>query len=494
MTVRPTLRHSAVVEALADRNDLALRVDVLGPLVLCVGGAEVDVPGARRRALLALLALEGERGLGSESLVDALWPDDPPENAVQALYSLVFRLRRHLGPLADRLERRANGYRLRLEPSELDADAARRLAAADPRSALALWRGPALAEFRSVPELETASVGLEELRLKLVDDVLEARLAGGDPDVAVDAAAAAAAAPLREATALQLVRALAADGRTAEAMDAARAFRRRLVEQTGLDPTEGLSELEERVASGSVQRPSVVRRVSAPDGPMVGRQHDRAEVVRLLGAYAVVTLTGPGGVGKTRLALDIAADLPGAGETVVVAARRRRPRRPCRPGRRVEPGTAHLRRRRSRPDRRRARRPGAAPRARQLRARGRGVPRAGGCAPARGTRRTRADDVASGPAGPRGVRRAAPATPGAGGRHGSGRAPSPAERSGLRRARAPTPDGAATVAVRLTAGAGKGPLNVVEPRGLEPLTPSLQTARMGCAKTSLSTARALWGT
>ena len=85
-----------------------------------------------------------------------MWPDDPPENAVQALYSLVSRLRRHLGPLADRLERQANGYRLRLEPFELDADAARRLAASDPKSALELWRGPALVEFRSLPALEIA--------------------------------------------------------------------------------------------------------------------------------------------------------------------------------------------------------------------------------------------------------------------------------------------------------------------------------------------------
>jgi hypothetical protein len=88
-----------------DRTDLALGVDVLGPLVLRVRGGEVGVPGARRRALLALLALAGERGVSTESLVDSLWPDDPPENAVQALYSLVSRLRRHLGPLADRLER-----------------------------------------------------------------------------------------------------------------------------------------------------------------------------------------------------------------------------------------------------------------------------------------------------------------------------------------------------------------------------------------------------
>jgi DNA-binding SARP family transcriptional activator len=134
-----------------DRTTLALRVDVLGPLVLRVRGAAVDVVGSRRRAVLALLALEGVRGLSTERLVDSLWPDDPPENAVQALYSHVHRLRRHLGPLADRLERQANGYRLRLEPFEVDADAARRLASSDPHAALELWRGPALVEFRSLP-------------------------------------------------------------------------------------------------------------------------------------------------------------------------------------------------------------------------------------------------------------------------------------------------------------------------------------------------------
>ena len=177
MTEPWRLGHSAGV----DRKDLALCVDVLGPLALRVLGADVDVPGLRRRALLALLALEGERGLSTDSLVESLWPDDPPENGVQALYSLVSRLRRHLGPLAGRLERQANGYRLRLEPFELDADAARRLAPSDPKSALELWRGPALVEFRSLPALEIATVGLDELRLKLVDDVLEARLAARRP-------------------------------------------------------------------------------------------------------------------------------------------------------------------------------------------------------------------------------------------------------------------------------------------------------------------------
>ena len=104
------------------------------------------------------------------------------------------------------------------------------------------------------------------------------------------------------------MRALAASGRAAEAMEAAQAFRRRLVEETGLDPTPALADLEQLVAAGGVAPADRRRGSPSRDGPMVGRQHDREEVLRLLGAHGVVTLTGPGGVGKTRLALDIAAD------------------------------------------------------------------------------------------------------------------------------------------------------------------------------------------
>jgi predicted ATPase/DNA-binding SARP family transcriptional activator len=294
-----------------------LRVDVLGPLTLHVAGEEVDVPGARRRALLALLAVEGDRGVGIERLVDTLWPDEPPDNATAAVHSHVSRVRGHLGVQAGRLERHGRGYRLRLEPFEADEDAARRLARDDPAAALALWRGPALEEFRAVHELEVASVTLDELRLQLTDDLLEARLAVADQTTVVDALEAATATPLRERTTLLLVRALAAAGRTAEAMEVAHGFRRRLVEQTGLDPTPELAALEQLVASGAVA-PATTSRVPRPDGPMVGRGQEREEVLRLLGAHGVVTLTGPGGVGKTRLALDIAAGWEES-EVVVVA-------------------------------------------------------------------------------------------------------------------------------------------------------------------------------
>ncbi len=333
-----------------DRTSLALCVDVLGPLVLRVAGEAVDVPGVRRRALLAMLALEAGRGVSADRLVDGLWPEEPPANAVQALYNHVSRLRGHLGPLASRLERHAGGYRLLLEPDELDADAARRLertvsraetppaiAAELARSALALWRGPSLTEFRGLPALEMESVGLDELRLQLVDDLVEARLALADRTVVVDASAAAAASPLRERTALLHVRALATDGRTADAMAAAQGFRRRLTDETGLDPGPALAELEQRVAAGTIAPPLPAaglapRRVARPDSPMVGREHDREEIVRLLGRNALVTLTGTGGVGKTRLALDVAAEpggAPGAEAVFVDLAAVDRPQRVC---------------------------------------------------------------------------------------------------------------------------------------------------------------------
>nr|WP_281366571.1 BTAD domain-containing putative transcriptional regulator [Nocardioides thalensis] len=288
--------------------------------------------------MLAVLALDAGRAVGAERLIDALWPEDPPDNAVQALYNHVSRLRGHLGPLAGRIQRSGSGYALRLEPEELDVDEARSLAAevgnaartpaervALARSALALWRGPALEEFRAVPALEVQSVALDELRLRLVDDLIAARLAAGEPDVVADAARAAAAEPLRESTAVLHVRSLAADGRTSDAMAAARAFRRRLAEETGLDPGPAFADLEQAVATGALGAPlrsgqvgaSLVRRpLPSPDVPLVGRQHERAEVVRLLAGHRLVTIAGPGGVGKTSLALDVAA---GPGDDADVA-------------------------------------------------------------------------------------------------------------------------------------------------------------------------------
>ena len=304
----------------------ALRVALLGPLTAEVDGRSVEVPGHLRRSLLALLALAAPRVVSASSLIDALWPDDPPETGTQALHTQVSRLRRTLGPAATRVQRCPPGYRLDLDPADLDVVTARHLArevtaeltrrparAADlATQALQLWRGPGLEEFSTVEPLAAEAVTVADLHRHLQHQAVAARLELGDPTVAREAAALAAADPLHEPSVVLWVRALAAEGRPAEALQVAAAFRRRLVDETGLDPSPQLAELEQRVASGapvSMVTPPIRRTVPRPVGPLEGREQDRALLDRLLGTEAAVTVTGPGGVGKTRLVLDVVADL-----------------------------------------------------------------------------------------------------------------------------------------------------------------------------------------
>lgn len=301
-------------------------VGVLGQLALRVDGTPVPVPGGRRRALLTTLALARGRVVGVERLVDALWPDDPPTNAGQALFNHVSRLRRDLGPAGERLRRQGTGYVLDLGDDELDADVARTAADGLPglppggvlaaaRAALDLWRGSSLEEFRGHPELDVEAVALDELRLRLHDELVRARIEVGDGNAVADASAGVAADPLRERSVLLLMRALACEGRAADAMAAGAAYRRRLADETGLDPGPALGRLEQEIAAGGLApagTPSAVprrRTVARPSGPMIGRQQDQDEVLRLLAGHRVVTVTGPGGVGKTRLALEVAASL-----------------------------------------------------------------------------------------------------------------------------------------------------------------------------------------
>src|SRR5690606_22716275 len=138
------------------------------------------VPGPRRRAVLALLALARGRAVPVDGLLDAVWPDGVPDSGRRPLHSHVSRLRSALGPSADRLRRDGEAYRLDLAAGELDADEAR--AALDAgglatlAAALALWRGVALEEFPDVAPLAAEAAGLAELRRELTDRWLEARL------------------------------------------------------------------------------------------------------------------------------------------------------------------------------------------------------------------------------------------------------------------------------------------------------------------------------
>ncbi|MFI7442909.1 AfsR/SARP family transcriptional regulator [Nonomuraea indica] len=339
-----------------------VRVEVLGPLRLLVDGAPVDVPGPKRRAVLALLALAEGRVVTVERLVDALWPSEVPESGRQALHNHVSRLRGHLGPAAERLTLRHDGYRLDLGGDGLDVAharaslaAARTAARHDParafsvlREAYGLWRGPVLADLTEVEPIAAAVEEYARLHREVTDAMIAAAVDAGQADRVLDRAAASCAAdPLREPAVLLLMRALAATGQAPEALRVARAHRRRLADETGLDPSPALAELERAVARGaagprpaptppdqpgpagppppaehpsSTPRPEPagpaahpglgvydgLRTPVAPATPLIGRAPQVAALHQVLAAERLVTLAGPGGVGKTRVALEVA--------------------------------------------------------------------------------------------------------------------------------------------------------------------------------------------
>jgi predicted ATPase/DNA-binding SARP family transcriptional activator len=303
--------------------ETSVRVDVLGPLRLVVAGVEVDVRGPKRRAVLALLALAEGRAVTVEHLLDALWPAEVPESGRQALHSHVSRLRAHLGAAAGRLTTLQDGYRLDLGAEELDLARARTLlrdgrarAGDDPpgahrllQEAHALWRGPMLADLVDVEPVAAAVQECAELRRAVTDVLVDAAIAAGRADAVVGVAAAALAAdPLREPSVLLLMRALAAAGRAPDALAAGRRYRRRLADETGLDPSPALAELERAIAGGGFAGPGPARpAVPAPPAtPLVGRAGEVAALHRLLANERLVTLLGPGGIGKTRLAMEVA--------------------------------------------------------------------------------------------------------------------------------------------------------------------------------------------
>ncbi|HYZ08412.1 MAG TPA: BTAD domain-containing putative transcriptional regulator [Pseudonocardiaceae bacterium] len=304
-----------------------VRVEVLGPLGLVVDGVKVDVRGPKRRAVLALLALAEGRTVTVDHLVDALWPSEVPESGRQALHSHVFRLRGHLGPAAARLETLQDGYRLALGTGELDVARARVLLTTartgvdrDPagactllREAHALWRGPVLADLTDVAPIATAVQGCAQLYREVTDALVACAVAAGQADGVVGLAAASLAAdPLREPAVLLLMRALAAAGQAPEALRTGREYRHRLADETGLDPSPALGELERDIASGAAGPAPTsgwVGEAPVPARPttrLIGREAQVAALHRLLATERLVTLVGPGGVGKTRVALEVA--------------------------------------------------------------------------------------------------------------------------------------------------------------------------------------------
>jgi predicted ATPase/DNA-binding SARP family transcriptional activator len=310
---------------------------ILGTLEVRADGGPVALGGAKPRGLLAVLLLHPNEPVSAERLALALWGEDAPAGAVKTIHVHVSRLRRALanpGVLATT----PAGYLLRVAPDELDADRFERLSAeghealADDRperaaitlrEALALWRGPALADlaFGAFAQAEVAR--LEEERLSALEARVEADLAlGGHAELVGELQQLVALHPLRERLHGQLMRSLYGSGRQADALKTYRDARDVLVERLAIEPGPELRALErailmqDPVLDPAPRARRVVRlherataaRIIAPATPTVGREGDLMRLRGLLSEAGnrLITVVGPGGVGKTRVASELA--------------------------------------------------------------------------------------------------------------------------------------------------------------------------------------------
>jgi DNA-binding SARP family transcriptional activator len=247
-------------EASKERNvgGAQLEVRLLGPLEVTSQGREVQVGGPKPRALLAALALEPGRVVSVDRLLESLWPGDPPDTAAHAVQVYVSQLRKALGE--DVISTTPPGYAFELDPESVDvhrflrlaSEGRETLAAGDAtgassvlRDALALWRGPALADFTYEPFAQAEIARLEDLRTVAVEERIEADLAlARHAELVSELEALVESQPLRERPRAQLMLALYRSGRQADALAAYRAARETLVEELGIDPGPALRELE----------------------------------------------------------------------------------------------------------------------------------------------------------------------------------------------------------------------------------------------------------
>ncbi len=309
-----------------------LEVRILGPLEVAVDGELRRLSGRKQRSLLALLALGAGEVVSADRLVEELWPTYDPR-ARARLHVYVSQLRRVLGPAGRAIEGRSEGYVLQVAPDGIDAWSFERMASAganalragDPeaaartlRAALDLWRGGALEDCARGPLAEPTVARLGELRLSALEDRIDADLAlGRAQELVAELEALVSDEPLRERLRGQQMLALYRAGRQADALDVYAAARNELLEDLGLEPGPDLRRLHDAIRQADpaldveAAELRARRHLPAPATALVGRRAQTDDIVRTLGApdARLLTLTGPGGAGKTRLAIQAAAEV-----------------------------------------------------------------------------------------------------------------------------------------------------------------------------------------
>jgi predicted ATPase/DNA-binding SARP family transcriptional activator len=305
-------------------------IRVLGPLEIVRDDASIAPLAPKERRLLGALLLEPGSARSNDVLVDALWGSSPPPSAAKLLQVYVSKLRKTL-PASARIRTKESGYSLEVEEGAIDAarfdrlvaegrDAARAgnhaLAAAIFERALELWRGDAYGDLAYEEFARAEAERLEELRLVALEERIEARLElGRHAELLAELLSLANANPLRERLQAQAMLALYRAGRQAEALDRYAATRRRLRDQLGLEPSSELRHLQRRIlqhdpmlAGEAEARETGPTSLPTPPTSLLGRERELAELGDLLRRDDVrlLVLTGAGGSGKTRLALEAA--------------------------------------------------------------------------------------------------------------------------------------------------------------------------------------------
>ncbi|MGH8978234.1 MAG: ATP-binding protein, partial [Acidimicrobiia bacterium] len=322
-----------------ERDVEPISVRLLGPVEVCRDGARVDIGGPKERALLALLVL-ARGSVSSERLIDDMWDQSPPPSARKTLQTYAHRLRR--AGFDDTLTTVVGGYELHML-SEPDTVRFERLvgegtaklqhgdherARANLEEALELWQGDPFTGCAPTEALRGFAAHFTELRARAIESRLDADLQlGRHAEVVGELEHLVRADPYREPMWRMLVVALYRSGRQADALRACRRAGEVLRDELGIEPSAELKDLEhavleQRSSLDAPARPSGVSEVDGRPGgpqptsppvpatPLVGRDRERKVILSLLGNHRLVTLTGAGGSGKTRLVLAVAAELP----------------------------------------------------------------------------------------------------------------------------------------------------------------------------------------